>query len=116
DPSYVDQDPNLNFDQRLEKRTPPLGIYLCTHSNWTGECGWQALQNNVCLDFPWDAAISMGPAAGTQCKIYYGRKCGGGDRTDGTLTYPGTNNLAKLYSNSKKPESYKCRKCPDGQP
>lgn len=60
DPDYVDEDLNLNTDEMLQKRTPPSGIYLCTHSNWTGECRWQTLQNNVCLDFPWDAAVSIG--------------------------------------------------------
>jgi len=60
DPDYVDEDLRWDTNGTLEKRTPPQGIYICSLSGWKGDCGWKRLEDNVCKDFPWDAAMSIG--------------------------------------------------------
>lgn len=81
DPDYVyeelnankyDSTDNDNVNVTLEKRTPPTGIYACENPNWTGKCAWQALQENVCLDFSWNAGASLGVSWGPSDSVFPG--------------------------------------------
>lgn len=142
DPNYVHQDPLASIgenitDTTLEKRSPPVGIYVCDLPDWKGTCAWHAVKDSSCTEFPWKAGISIGvswpgvpnssrfcllitsslmqPSMGLQCKVYYNKDCAGGERTDGSLTYPGAPNFGVLYSFTKQPAAYRCRTCPNGQ-
>ncbi|KAK5049080.1 hypothetical protein LTR84_005503 [Exophiala bonariae] len=45
----------------LQKRTPPVGIYVCELPDWKGTCKWVQVKNNApCMDFPWQAGVSIG--------------------------------------------------------
>ncbi|OAP65749.1 hypothetical protein AYL99_01721 [Fonsecaea erecta] len=100
---------------RLAKRTPPAGVYICNNKNWLAPCSWNKLIDSQCMAFPSDSGSSVGPPAGWQCKLYYAKNCAATNgMTDGKLTYPGTANLGALYNNYEKPQSIKCRQCPQG--
>lgn len=51
-------------DARLERRSPPAGIYVCSGPNWTGTCAWHAVTDMGCTEFTWNPHISFGVSPG----------------------------------------------------
>ncbi|RPD53470.1 hypothetical protein L226DRAFT_614791 [Lentinus tigrinus ALCF2SS1-7] len=110
--------PSSDTNLRLEKRNIG-GVYICSGTNWGGECGYavQPLDTCIVLGSDWKNKIaSFGPDSCTMCFAYKTDNCAFGDGFFWMFQHPGDASGGRSVTNNpwnKHIESFKCWRSPD---
>ncbi|KAF2087451.1 hypothetical protein K490DRAFT_42035 [Saccharata proteae CBS 121410] len=85
----------LPTNTTLSARNSPYGIYVCSKTDWEGECYHVHMPNRKCYNFKAlsGKVNSFGPDKGLNCFAYGNTDCAG---LDIELLYPGMKNFEQM--------------------